>query len=68
MREPEDPIVSEIRATRRELTQRFGEDVNALCDFLAARESEHPALLTNRTPKSPESAATGKTTRSSTGG
>jgi hypothetical protein len=49
---PNDPIVAETRAIRRELTERFGGDIDALCDFLAARESEHQELLVNRPAKS----------------
>jgi hypothetical protein len=41
----EDPIVEETRAVRRELADRFGDDIDALCDFLAAREREHPERL-----------------------
>lgn len=51
---PEDPLVAEIRAVRRELSERFGDDVNALCDFLAQREHEHEELLVNRPPKAPQ--------------
>jgi hypothetical protein len=49
----EDPIVTEIRAIREELSDRFGDDVNALCDFLAEREREHPERLVNYSPKRP---------------
>jgi hypothetical protein len=50
----EDPVVAEIRAVRQELADRFGDDVNALCDFLAQQETEHPERLVNRSPRSPE--------------
>ena len=53
----EDPVVEEIRAVRRELTERFGDDVNALCDFLAEREKQHEDRLVNRAPKAPQSPA-----------
>lgn len=49
--EPEDPVVAETRAVRRELAERFGDDVGALCDFLIERETEHQALLVNHPPK-----------------
>jgi hypothetical protein len=52
---PEDPVVAEIRAVRQELAERFGDDVNALCDFLTQRENDHPERLVNRPPRSPES-------------
>ena len=32
-----DPIVEEVRKARSALVQRYGGDVNALCDALAAR-------------------------------
>jgi hypothetical protein len=43
----EDPIVAETRAVRRELSQRFGEDIDALCDFLAELELQHADRLVN---------------------
>ena len=51
---PEDPVVAEIRSVRRELTERFGDDINALCDFLAQQEWQHEARLVNHPPKPPE--------------
>jgi hypothetical protein len=54
---PEDPVVDEVRATRRELTERFGEDIDALCDFLAQEEQKHPDRLVNRAPKPPQQVA-----------
>lgn len=51
---PEDPVVAEIRAVRRELSDRFGDDVNALCDFLAQQEQRHGDRLVNRPPKAPQ--------------
>lgn len=49
----DDPIVAEIRAVRRELAERFGDDINALCDFLVEREQEHKDRLVNYPPKAP---------------
>jgi hypothetical protein len=46
-----DPIVDEIRAVRRELASRFGDDINALCDFLAEREVQHKERLVNYEPR-----------------
>jgi hypothetical protein len=60
---PEDPIVAEIREVRRELTERFGDDVNALCDFLAEQELQHADRLVNLPPKRPQ--VVGGATRSS---
>ena len=50
----DDPVVAEIRAVRRELTERFGDDIDALCDFLVAQEKQHEHRLVNRSPKPPE--------------
>ena len=52
--EYEDPVVAEIRAVRQELSERFGNDVEALCDFLAEKEREHEDRLVNRPPKAPQ--------------
>ena len=53
MNTQDDPIVAETRAVRRELAARFGDDINALCDFLVEREKEHQDRLVNYPPKSP---------------
>jgi len=53
MKTSEDSVVAETRAIRQELAERFGDDIDALCDFLALREAEHQELLVNRPPKSP---------------
>lgn len=50
----EDPVVAEIRAVRRELSERFGDDINALCDFLSEQERNHTDRLINLPPKSPQ--------------
>jgi hypothetical protein len=50
----EDPIVDEMRAVRRELADRFGDDIDALCDFLAQEEQQHADRLVNRAPRTPE--------------
>lgn len=50
----EDPVVAEIRAIRRELSERFGDDIDALCDFLAEQEQNHKDWLVNRPPKVPQ--------------
>ncbi|HXH38661.1 MAG TPA: hypothetical protein VNN08_08540 [Thermoanaerobaculia bacterium] len=49
----DDPIVAEIRAIRREPATRFGDDINALCDFLVERDREHQDRLVNYPPRSP---------------
>lgn len=55
--EPEDPVMAEIRAVRRELSDRFGDNVDALCDFLAQQEQQHEDRLVNRPPKAAHPAA-----------
>jgi hypothetical protein len=39
---------------RRELSEQFGDDINALCDFLAQGEKEHEQRLVNRPPNAPQ--------------
>jgi len=58
MNEMDDPIVAETRAIRSELTSRFGGDLDALCDFLAERESEHSERLVNYEPRIPHELTT----------
>ncbi len=53
-RTPDDPVVAEIRNVRRELTERFGDDIDALCDFLVQEEKKHEDRLVTRRPKAPE--------------
>ena len=55
----DDPVVAEVRQVRRELSERFGDDLSALCDFLAAMEAQHPERLVNYTPKPVQAVATG---------
>ena len=55
---PDDPVVAEIRAVRKELSERFGDDVNALCDFLEEQERQHADRLINRPPKAPQAVRT----------
>ena len=59
----DDPVVAEIRSIRNELTERFGNDVNALCDFLAQQEKQHEQRLVNYSPKSPQYARKAETSR-----
>jgi hypothetical protein len=54
----EDPVVDEIRTVRRELSDRFGNSIDALCDFLAEQEKQHEERLVNRLPNLPQSART----------
>jgi hypothetical protein len=54
---PEDRVVEDIRQIRREVQERFGSDVDALCDFLSHREAEHSERLVNRPARDPEHVA-----------
>lgn len=56
--EIEDPVVAEMRAVRRELSERFGDDVNALCEFLARLEQQHEKRLVSRVRKAPRVVST----------
>ena len=47
----EDAVIAEVRQARRELSERFGDDLDALCDFLAAQELGHADRLVNLPPK-----------------
>lgn len=51
---PEDPVVAEIREVRRELAERFGDDIDALCDFLVQQENQHKERLVNHIPREPQ--------------
>jgi hypothetical protein len=55
----EDPVVDEIRTVRRQLQEQFGDDIDALCDYLAQRESEHADRFVRRPSKSPQRVAQG---------
>jgi hypothetical protein len=59
----DDPVVEETRAVRRELADRFGNSIDALCDFLAERELKHEQLLVSRPPKPPQVVAASDTVR-----
>jgi hypothetical protein len=65
--EREDPVIEEIRAVRHELSERFGDDLNALCDFLVEREKAHEERLINRPPNAAEHVATAMHGKHSTG-
>ena len=40
-----DPLIDEVRAIRREISERFGHDVDRLCDHLQELERQHPERL-----------------------
>ena len=40
-----DLLIEEVRAHRRELSERFGNDVNRLCDYLAEIERQYSERL-----------------------
>lgn len=37
-----DPLIDEIRSIREEISNRFNNDVDKLCDYLQQLEREHP--------------------------
>jgi len=37
----EDPLIDEVRAVRKALSDRFGGDIDKLCDHLAEIESRY---------------------------
>lgn len=36
-----DPLIDEVRAIRRDISERYGNDVDRLCDHLQELEREH---------------------------
>ena len=38
-----DPLLDEVRAVRKELSEQFGNDVGRLCEYLREVEVEHEA-------------------------
>ncbi len=37
-----DPLIDEVRAIRRAISEQFGNDVDRLCDHLQKLERQHP--------------------------
>ena len=42
---PSDPLIDEVRAIRRAISEKFGNDVDTLCDHLQELERQHPERL-----------------------
>jgi hypothetical protein len=42
---PADPLIDEVRAIRRAISEQFGNDVDRLCDHLQELERQHPERL-----------------------
>jgi hypothetical protein len=42
---PADPLIDELRAIRRAISEQFGNDVDRLCDHLQELERQHPERL-----------------------
>ena len=53
---PDDPMIDEVRAIRRSISEQFGNDVDRLCDHLQKLERQHPERLVE-----PAAAAEGQT-------
>lgn len=49
----EDPIVQETRAAREELLERFDYDLDALCEYLQAREGHGGKKAVTLEPRRP---------------
>jgi hypothetical protein len=41
----DDPLIDEIRSIRRDISERFDNDVDKLCDHLQQLEREHTERL-----------------------
>ncbi len=54
---PEDPIVAEVRVSRKALLAKAGGTLAGLCDWLKKREQAHPARLVNLPPRPAEEPA-----------
>ncbi len=46
---PADPLIDEVRAIRRAISEQFGNDVDRLCDHLQELERQHPERLVEPT-------------------
>lgn len=46
-----DPLIDEIHAIRRELSERFGNDVYRLGRYLQEQERRHPERLVHEPPR-----------------
>lgn len=51
---PDDPLIDEVRAIRRALSDQFGNDVDRLCDHLQELERRHPERLARPPARSDE--------------
>ena len=40
-----DPLITEVRSARMELSAKFGHDLRKLCAFLQKEEQKHPTRL-----------------------
>ena len=47
---PTDPLIDEVRAIRRAISEQFGNDVDRLCDHLQELERQHPERLVKPAP------------------
>lgn len=45
---PPDPLIDEIRAIRKAISEEFGNDVERLCNHLREMEKEHPERIVDR--------------------
>ena len=53
-----DPLIDEVRAIRRAISEQFGNDVDRLCDHLQKLERQHPERMGE--PAAPHEAQTAR--------
>ncbi len=55
-----DPLIEEVRAVRKEISERFGNDVNKLCDYLVQLESQYKERIVHPAKRPPAGEAAHK--------
>ena len=57
---PSDPLIDEVRAIRRAISEQFGNDVDRLCEHLRELERQHPERLVAPPPPPADQTASGQ--------
>jgi hypothetical protein len=52
-----DPIVEEIRETRRQIEKEFGDDPKRYLEYILKRQAEHPERFVSPKPRSTDQGA-----------
>jgi len=47
---PADLLIDEVRAIRKEISDRFGNDVSRLAEYLREQEKQHPERICTSVP------------------